>query len=77
VTSKLTPEQRRQADRVVTRTTRVGQVSAVAAFGLALAAIWGGDWRFAATAALVFPIAVVALYLAGRLRRALAETEDS
>jgi hypothetical protein len=73
----LTPEQRRQADRAVTRTTRIGQTAAVATFALLLAAIWGGDWRFAATAALVFPGAVFSLYLAGRLRRVLAETEDA
>ncbi|MEV0616148.1 hypothetical protein AB0I81_22735 [Nonomuraea sp. NPDC050404] len=73
---KLTPEQRRQVEHLVARASRTAQVSFVLVFAGLLAAIWLGDWRFAATAALVLPVGVVMAALAGRLRRGLAANEE-
>lgn len=75
-TPQLTVEQRLQLERIATRVTWTTRVSGVLVFVLLLAAIWLGDGRFAATAALVLPVGVVAAALAGRLRRALARTEE-
>ncbi|MGP4092975.1 hypothetical protein [Nonomuraea sp. KM90] len=76
MTAQLTPEQRRQAERIVTRATWAARAASVLVFGLLLAAIWVGDWRFAATAALVAPVGVVTAALAGRLRKGLASSKE-
>jgi fatty acid desaturase len=76
-TPKLTPEDRRRAERFVSRATLAARVSFVLVFGLLLAAIWGGGWRCAATAVLLAPIGAAAAALATRVRRALARAEET
>ncbi|MGR6922599.1 hypothetical protein ACU635_50810 [[Actinomadura] parvosata] len=74
--TKPTPEERRQAQRFVTRATWAARVAGVLVFGLLLAAIWGGGWRCAATAVLLAPLGLAAGWLAGRVRRELARSEE-
>lgn len=73
---RVTAEQRRQLERLARRATWIARVSGVLVFALLLAAIWLGDFRFAATAILVLPIGGVTAALSGRLRRALARAEE-
>ncbi|MEU4578967.1 hypothetical protein [Nonomuraea sp. NPDC023979] len=75
MSTDLTPEQRRQVERLITRAARAARAAGVLVFALLLAAIWLGDWRYAATAVLVLPVGVAAAALAGRLRRSVAGTE--
>lgn len=58
-TPQLTPEEHARLDQVARRTTSVGVVFALVGFVLALAAIWIGDWRLAATSGLVGLAAIV------------------
>jgi hypothetical protein len=74
--TQLTPEERGKAERFVSRAARVARVAAVLVFGLLLAAIWGGGWRCAATAALLAPLGLAAAALATRVRTALARDKE-